>query len=134
MVGSMIRELRARMTLLAVDEAGTSTVEYRAASDLHLCYRRMITQFASPRARSASSSSCQPEAQARSVGELGADRDDTEAAGSYRRRQFDRAVDGRAHRRADNQRYGGEDPCISSASVRLNSHIGVDSCRWKASR
>ena len=28
MVGNMIRVLRARMTLLAVDEAGMSTVEY----------------------------------------------------------------------------------------------------------
>ena len=30
MVGNMIRVLRARMTLLAVDEAGMSTVEYSA--------------------------------------------------------------------------------------------------------
>ena len=33
MVGNMIRVLRARMTLLAVDEAGMSTVEYSAVSD-----------------------------------------------------------------------------------------------------
>ena len=35
MVGNMIRVLRARMTLLAVDEAGMSTVEYSAVSVLH---------------------------------------------------------------------------------------------------
>lgn len=33
MVGNMIRVLRARMTLLAVDEAGMSTVEYSISSD-----------------------------------------------------------------------------------------------------
>ena len=33
MVGNMIRVLRARMTLLAVDEAGMSTVEYSTISD-----------------------------------------------------------------------------------------------------
>ena len=33
MVGNMIRVLRARMTLLAVDEAGMSTVEYSTVSD-----------------------------------------------------------------------------------------------------
>ena len=33
MVGNMIRVLRARRTLLAVDEAGMSTVEYSAISD-----------------------------------------------------------------------------------------------------
>ena len=33
MVGNMIRVLRARMTLLAVDEAGMSTVEYSNISD-----------------------------------------------------------------------------------------------------
>ena len=32
MVGNMIRVLRARMTLLAVDEAGMSTVEYSIVS------------------------------------------------------------------------------------------------------
>jgi len=33
MVGNMIRVLRAPMTLLAVDEAGMSTVEYSIVSD-----------------------------------------------------------------------------------------------------
>ena len=33
MMGNMIRVLRARMTLLAVDEAGMSTVEYSNISD-----------------------------------------------------------------------------------------------------
>ena len=33
MVGNMIRVLRARMTLLAVDEAGMSTVEYSIVDD-----------------------------------------------------------------------------------------------------
>ena len=33
MVGNMIRVLRARMALLAVDEAGMSTVEYSTVSD-----------------------------------------------------------------------------------------------------
>ena len=35
MVGNMIRVLRARMTLLAVDEAGMSTVEYSTDPALH---------------------------------------------------------------------------------------------------
>jgi hypothetical protein len=38
MVGNMIRVLRARMTLLAVDEAGMSTVEYSIVSD----YNRLV--------------------------------------------------------------------------------------------
>jgi len=44
MVGNMIRVLRARMTLLAVDEAGMSTVEYSIILDYtKLRYRRTIT-------------------------------------------------------------------------------------------
>jgi hypothetical protein len=37
MVGNMIRVLRARMTLLAVDEAGMSTVEYSIVEDYTEC-------------------------------------------------------------------------------------------------
>ena len=33
MVGNMIRVLRARMTLLVVDESGVSPVDYSAVSD-----------------------------------------------------------------------------------------------------
>jgi hypothetical protein len=44
MVGNMIRVLRARMTLLAVDEAGMSTVECSIILDYTtLRYRRTIT-------------------------------------------------------------------------------------------
>ena len=44
MVGNMIRVLRAQMTLLAVDEAGMSTVEYSIILDYTtLRYRRTIT-------------------------------------------------------------------------------------------
>ena len=44
MVGNMIRVLRARMTLLAVDEAGMSTVEYSNIIGLHHApLRRTIT-------------------------------------------------------------------------------------------
>jgi hypothetical protein len=44
MVGNMIRVLRVRMTLLAVDEAGMSTVEYSIILDyIKLRYRRTIT-------------------------------------------------------------------------------------------
>jgi hypothetical protein len=37
MVGNMIRVLRARMTLLAVDEAGMSTVGYSIVEDYAEC-------------------------------------------------------------------------------------------------
>jgi hypothetical protein len=51
MVGNMIRVLRARMTLLAVDEAGMSTVDYSIVSDYNLLvgFRRYLCRsIASP--------------------------------------------------------------------------------------
>ena len=44
MVGNMIRVLRARMTLLVVDESGVSPVDYSIILDCtKLRYRRTIT-------------------------------------------------------------------------------------------
>ena len=50
MVGNMIRVLRARMTLLAVDEAGMSTVEYStiALYNRHAMRCSAVTSLTTP--------------------------------------------------------------------------------------